>query len=169
MGFLEHSSAKSLSATLLLPGFQARGTLIVLGVMQTFINDEQKGVFTLKGAALHGLETGNPAASMQLADLYIAKEHCQVIAFDQMLPHDQTGLMPRTEQIVAYTSHYCIQGSFHMGTDTQASEVMDSIRGMFLGITNVQFFPLFRPQAAMIQQAPLVYLHRKAVRMFHAV
>ncbi|RPI97692.1 MAG: hypothetical protein EHM39_09115 [Chloroflexi bacterium] len=169
MGFMEHSSTKSLSATLLLPGFQARGTLIVLGMIQTFINDEQKGVFTLKGAELHGLENGNPATSMQLDELLISKDHCQVIAFDQMLPHDQTGLMPRTEQIVAYTSHYAIQGGFHMGTDTQVSEVMDAVRSTFLGITNVQFFPLFRPQAAMIQQAPLVYLHRKSVRMFHAV
>jgi hypothetical protein len=170
MSFLEPTSAvKSLPATLLLPSFQVRGTLPVLGVIQTFINDEQKAVFGLKGVSMHGLEVGNPATSMQLDELFVAKEYTHVLAFDQMLPQDQTGLMPRIMPLVAYTSHYAVQGDFHLGADTMAGEVLDSIRCAFLGVTNAQFFPLFQPQAAMIQQAPLVYLHCRAVRMYHTV
>lgn len=169
MSFLDQGSMKAMPAIVLLPGFQARGTLQVLGMVQTFLNDEQKSVFGLKDVALHGLETGNPAASMQLESLFIPKERCQVVAFETTLSQEQTGLMPRVEQIAAYTSHFVIQGEFHMGADTVVGDVIDSVRVMFLGVTNAQFFPLFRPQAAMIQQAPLVYVYRKAVQMFHMV
>jgi hypothetical protein len=168
MSFFEQASTlKAMPVTVLLPGFQVRCSLQVHGVVQVFLNDDQKSVFPLKQAAMYGLESGNPAASMQLDDLFVPKEQCHAIAFESMLPQEQTGLMPRTERIVVYTSHYAIQGDFHMGADTLVGELIDSVRVMFLGITDVQFFPLFRPQAALIQQAPLVYVYRRAVRMYH--
>jgi hypothetical protein len=170
MGFLDQASTvKAMPVTVLLPGFQARCTLQVFGVVQTFINDEQKGVFPLRQVTLHGLEVGNPAVSMELDELHVPKDRCQAIAFETMLSQEQTGLMPRTERLVAYTSHYAIQGDFHMGADTQISDLIDSVRVNFLGVTNAQFFPLFRSQAAITPQAPLVYIYRKGVQMYHAV
>jgi hypothetical protein len=170
MGFSgQGSTTKALPVAVLMPGFQARCTLQVFGMVQTFINDEQKSVFPLKQVTLHGLEVGNPAVSMELDELVVAKDRCQALAFEAMLPQEQTGLMPRTERLVVYTSHYAIQGDFHMGMDTQISELIDSVRVMFLAATDAQFFPLFRSQAAIVPQAPLVYVHRRTVQMYHAV
>ena len=170
MGFLgQASTMKELPVTVLLPGFQARCTLPVLGMVQTFLNDDQRSVFSLKQATLHGMETGNPAVSMQLESLFAPKEHCQVIAFESMLPQEQTGLMPRVERIAVYTTHYVIQGDFHMGADNSVGDLLDSFRGFFLGATNVEFFPLFRSQAAIIPKAPLTFVYRRAVLMFHPV
>ena len=106
---------------------------------------------------------------MQLDGLFVRKTACQMIAFDTMLPHEQTGLLPRTERLAVYTSHYCIQGDFHMGSDALLAEFIAGARAQFVGASNVQVFPLFHPQAEMIQAAPLAFLHRDAVLMHHLV
>ena len=170
MGFLgQTSTTKAMPVTVLMPGFQARCTLPVMGMVQTFLNDDQRSVLLLKDVTLHGLETGNPAASMELEDLYATKEQCLVIAFETLLPQDQTGLMPHEERMAVYTSHYVIQGSFHMGVDAGVGDLVDGFRTTYIGATDVEFFPLFRPQAAVLHTSPLVYVHRKSVRMFHPV
>jgi hypothetical protein len=170
MSFLgQTSTMKAMPVTVLTPGFQARCTLQVLGMVQTFLNDDQRSVFPLKDVTLHGLEVGNPAVSVQLEDLYVSKEQCHTIAFESMLDQDQSGLMPHTERIAVYTSHYVIQGDFHLGVDNVVGDLVDSFRTLYLGATDVEFFPLFRSQAAMIQTAPLAYVYRKSVHMFHAV
>jgi hypothetical protein len=168
MSFLDQASTtKAIPVTVLLPGFQARAALTVLGVLQTFVNDDQKGVFVLRQVALHGLEVGNPASSMELDSLFVPKDRCQVMAFDTTFPQEQVGLMPRVERMVAYTSHYAIEAEFHMGTDALPADLLDSARVMFLGVTNATFFPLFRSQAAVIQHAPLAFIYRRAVQMYH--
>ncbi|MBI5961273.1 MAG: hypothetical protein HY866_21220 [Chloroflexi bacterium] len=169
MGFFEQqgSTAKNLPVTVLLAGFQAQCILQVMGILQTFLNDEQKAVFALKQVALHGLEVDNPAASMSLPELYVRKEECHAIAFDRMFEKDDTGLMPRPEQVAVYTSHYAIQGQFHMGSDTPISDFIASSKSPFVVATDAYIFPLFQPQAALIQTAPLVFVYRSAVRMHH--
>lgn len=170
MSFFEQTSAmKQMVATVLIPGYQIRGNLQVLGMIQTFMNDESKGVFTIKGAQVFGLESHNPAASMQIEEMYIRRDQVLALAFDQEFSHEETGLLPRTEQIAAYTSHYVVQGGFHLGTDDPVGDFVTSARAPFLGITPGAVFPLFQPRAAIIQQAPLIYVCAKAIRMYHLV
>ena len=170
MGFLgQTTNVKDTPVTVLMPGFQARCILPVMGMVQTFLNDDQRSVFPLKDVTLHGLEAGNPAVSMQLESLFVPKEHCQAIAFEVLLEQNQSGLMPHIERMAVYTSHYVMQGDFHMGADNGVGDLVDAFRTFYLGATDVEFFPLFRAQAAVIQRAPLVYVYRQSVRMFHAL
>ena len=104
MDLLEQGSQSvQTDVTVLLHGFQARGQLLIVGVLQTFLSDEQKETLSLHNVTLHGLEQGNPARSMQLNGLFMHKTACQVIAFDTALPSGTTGLFPRTEQVAVYT------------------------------------------------------------------
>src|SRR3972149_2925801 len=104
MGFLGQSSiAKPFPVTILAAGFQVRGTLQCIGLVQTFLNDEQKAVFSLLEVALYGVEKGNPAASITLPELHIRKDQCQVIAFESEMAREETGLLPRTEPLATYT------------------------------------------------------------------
>lgn len=168
MGFLDQASTiKEIPAVVLTAGFQAHCTLEVLGILQTFLNDEQKAVFALKDVTLYGLEAGNPARSMALGELYVRKDQCHVIAFEELFSHEDTGLMPRIEQLAVYTSHYAIQGGFHMGSDSLLGDFMASSKSQYVGVTNVQVFPLFQAQTAIIQQSPLAFVHRDAGQMHH--
>ncbi|NDJ77195.1 MAG: hypothetical protein GYB65_13150 [Chloroflexi bacterium] len=168
MGFLDSiSTAKENPLTVLLTDFQAQCTFRSMGLLQTYINDDQRAVFTLNDVTLHGLVPGNPAASMAMPELHVTKSGCHVLAFESQFSHEETGLMPRAEKLVLYTSHYAIQASFHMGTDANISDFAATSKVMFLGGTDAYIFPLFQPQAAIVQQAPLVFVHQQQVYMHH--
>jgi len=170
MGFLDQATTtRDIPVTVLLPGFQARCALQVYGMVQMFINDDQKAVFPLKNVTLHGLEAGNPAVSMNVGEVFVLKAQCHALVFDAMLSHEDTGLMARIERLVVYTSHYAIEGDFHLGKDIPVSDFIAGSRSQFVGATNVNIFPLFQPQAAVVQQAPLVFIHRQAVQMHHLI
>lgn len=165
---LDQSQAgTTIPATVLTAGFQAQCTFSVMGMLQTFLNDDQKGVFTLHDVTLFGLEQGNPARSITTRDLFIGKQQCHLIAFQEIMSQEQTGLMPRIERLAVYTSHYVIQGDFHMGSDARPSDFIDTSRSQFVAATDVHIFPLFPAQTQVIQHAPLAYLHRTQARMHH--
>jgi len=170
MGIFDQSSlTKQNPATVLLSGFQVRCTLHSIGMMQTFLNDELKPVLTLHQASVLGLQRGNPATSMLLPELYVRKDQCHMIAFEQMFSQEETGLMPRVEALAIYTSDYVLQGKVHLGTEDQIHDFIVAGKSYFIGMTDVAIFPLFELQTAMIQQAPLVFVYRNAVRMHHPV
>ncbi len=170
MGFFEQTSThKPKRATLLIPGYQLQGDLEVMGMIQTFLNDETKGTFTIKNVTVHGLEPHNPAASMQIKELYVRKDQVLALVFAEAISREEMGLMPRTETLATYTSHYVVQGDFHMGADALVGDFISSGRALFIGATHVTIFPLFQPRAAVIQSAPLAYVFAQAVWMHHAV
>lgn len=168
MGFLDQvSSAREVQVTALLPEFQADCTLKIIGMVQTFLNDEQRDVFTLYNASLYGLRQGNPATSIQIPALYVHKPKCQVIAFQETFDQQQMGLMPRHERLAVYTSHYVIQGDFYMGADAMIADFIHTARVSYIAATNVSFFPLFAAQAGLLQHAQLAYIHKSAVHIHH--
>ena len=170
MSFFEQTSAqKAMRVQMLVPGFQLSGDLEVLGMIQTFMNDETKGTFTMRNVSVHGLEPQNPAASMQIEELFVRKDQVLALTFADEISREETGLLPRVEQIAAYTSHYVIQGGFHMGTDSLVGDFIVSTRALFIGATDVTIFPLFHSRAAIVQTSSLAYIYAKAVRMHHLV
>ena len=76
-------------------------------------------------------------------------------------------MLPRVEPLVAYTSHYAVQGNFHMGPENFIADFIDVAKSMYIGATEVSVYPLFQPQVAIIQQAPVVYLHRDMIYIHH--
>ncbi|MBN1967479.1 MAG: hypothetical protein JW910_22685 [Anaerolineae bacterium] len=170
MGFMDQSSlGKPTPATVLVEGFQLQGTLNVMGILHNFLNEEQKAVFLLADVTAHGVTSGHPAASMAIPELYIRKDHCHVLAFNTTFSRDDMGLMPHAVRLALYTSLYAIQGDFHMGPEDFLGDFIDVAKAMFVGVTDAAIFPLFRSQAAVIAQAPLVYINRRTICMHHPV
>lgn len=154
---------------ILTTGFQVQGTMVSIGLMQTFLNDDQKMIFPIRDTTVHGMVRGNPAVSMNIPEIFISKPDCHAIVFGSMMSQDETGLMPRTEMMVAYTSHYAVQGEFHMGYDALIGDFIQDAKSMFIGVTNAYFFPLFDAQAALVPQSPLVYMHRSTILSHHLI
>ena len=170
MSFFEHAAnMREIPTTILLPGFMAEGTLHVRGMLQTYINDEQRPVLSLYDASLYGLEQGNPARSVRVPELFLRKDVCQAIAFRETFSQEDVGLKPRSERLAAYTSHYVIQGNFHLGTDALVGDFIEAAKSWFINVTDAAFFTLFPAQAGILSGAPLVFLYRDAVRMHHAI
>lgn len=170
MSFLDQATtSRTAQVTVLTPGFQATATLKIFGMLQTFLNDEQRPVLTLLDAGVYGLERGNPAASLRVPELYVPKHECHAVVFHEEIAAEQLGLMPRAESLAVYTSHFAIQGQFYMGTDALLADFIASSKAQFVVTRQISIFPLFTAQAAIVQQAPVAFIHRAAVKMHHRV
>ncbi|NLX11931.1 MAG: hypothetical protein GXY36_19970 [Chloroflexi bacterium] len=169
MSFFGAAAAKDVPATVLVEGFQIQAMIPTVGLIQMFLSDEQKPILTLKDATVYGLEAGNPVGSMRIAELLVRKDQCHAVIFHEMLSREDSALLPRAEPLAVYTSHYVVQGEYHMGSDAYITDFMLMATSMFIGAANVTIFPLFQPRTAMIQQAPLAYVHRSTVRMHHKI
>src|SRR5258706_15244346 len=96
--------------------FQIRGALKMMGVLQTFMNDDQKGTLTIHEAEVTGIEAGNPVRMSQ-PQVIVNKRAAQVILFDEGLPQGTLTLLPRAEGLVMYVESFAAAGKFFMGQD----------------------------------------------------
>lgn len=170
MGFLGQTSMnKTQQVVVLTEGFQIHATLPYYSTIQMFINDEQRDVFTFSEATIYGLERGNPAASMAVPELFVHKQSCHALIFEHGLSREESGLLPRAEALAFYTLFYAIQGNFHMAPDAMLSDFADVQKGAFVGASSASIFPLFQPQAAVVQRAEILFVNRANIRMHHRV
>jgi hypothetical protein len=157
------------NVTLLTDGFQTRAVMRCIGLLAIYLNDDSKPTFPLYNAELVGLDPTNPATRVVQEEAFFRKPMCHVIAFENIPGEGHVVLLPREEALVVYTSHYAIQGKFHLGPDDRVGEFMEVQLSQFVTISDVHIYPLFQPRTPMIAAAPLVMMHRSLVRMYHKV
>jgi hypothetical protein len=166
---VEQPSFTEYPVTILTDTLQARGALHSFGVMQTFVNDDQKPTLQLFSTEMFGFDPGNPATRITAEEVFIRKQMCQLIAFEAVPTAGQIAVMPRTEMLAMYLDRFVIQGKFHMGPDDRLVDFTESSLQQFVVITEVHIFPLFQPRYAVIQQAPFAFIQRSRVNMYHKV
>ena len=170
MGFLDHGSiTRQHQVTVLTDGFQIQCTLHAIGTVQLYLNDEQKGTLTLHDVTAYGLERGNPATSVAVSELHIRKDAVHAILFEEKLSQNEAGLLPRKTPLAAYTSQYVLQGNFHLGPEDRIADFLQVAKSAFVGATDMSIFPLFDAKTALVQQAPMIFLHRNTVKFHHEV
>ncbi|MHB8627145.1 MAG: hypothetical protein ACYDBJ_22695 [Aggregatilineales bacterium] len=154
--------------TLFAANFQARGMVRSPGVLQTFLNDEQRSTLVVYNADVIGFEPTNPAARVSVPELIVRKVSCQIVAFDRRPPPDQYTLLPHTEPAAIYTDQFIVEGNFHMGADARLTDFADTSLQQFIVASDARIYPLFQPRAALVPGAPLIAVHKSAIRFYHA-
>lgn len=166
---IEQPSYAEIAVSIITSGFQARGKLHSMGILQTYLNDDQKTTLTLYGAEVIGYDPNNPATRITPEELVLRKAACSIIAFESRLPSEQWMLMPRTESLVIYTDHFAVQGKFHMGPDARLADFADAGLQQFIPASDAKIYPLFQPRAGLIQAAPVLGIQRTSICMYHKV
>ena len=161
-------SISEFSVTLFAANFQARGVIRSPGVLQTFLNDEQRPTLVIYNADLIGFEPANPAARVIVPELIVRKPCCSILAFDLRPNPDQILLLPRGERTAVYTDQFMVEAEFHMGADTRLIDFVDSSLQQFVGATDARIYPLFQPRAALVSSSPLIIMQKSAIRFYHA-
>lgn len=162
-------SVTEFPVTLFTANFQARGALHSPGVLQTFLNDEQRPTLTFYNADVIGFEATNPAARVSVPELIARKVACQVIAFDRRPPSDQYTLLPHVEPAAMYTDQFLIEGNFHMGADARLADFADTALQQFIIASDARIYPLFQPRASLVGGAPVIAVHKATIRFYHAI
>lgn len=156
-----------LNVAVLTPLFQIRGRLTVIGIFQTFLEDEQRPGISLQGTSVLGLNMGNPAAQMSQAEMFIVKREAHIIALEGVPPAGAITLPPRAESLIAYTPHFAIMGKFHMGADASLLDFVGSARSMYLPVSECRFYPMFQARPGIVGGASLALVHRSAIVTYH--
>ncbi len=156
-----------IGVVVLTSGFQIRGNLHVLGVMQTFLNDDQKPTLSIFGADALGIDPGNPAAHLTQPEIVVNKRAAQIIALTAAPPPGAITLLAKIENLVLYTDVFAIAGKFHMGPDAHLADFAESSLQQFIVASEVKIYPLFQPRPGFHSAAPIVLIHKSAIRMYH--
>jgi hypothetical protein len=150
--------------TIFTSAFQMRGTLQVLGTLQTFINDEQKPTFTLYNA--EALGTTNPV-KMSQQELVVSKRSVQCLLFDTMPPQGSIALLPRQEPLVVYVEGFAISARFYMGQDARIADFSDASMQQFLAAGDLKLYPIGQVRPGLVSSAPLGVIHKSAFKFYH--
>src|SRR5262245_60799986 len=102
MAGIDGPNFAEVGATVLTSTFQVRGKLHVLGVMQTFMNDEQKPTLSVYNADVIGLNVNNPAAHMTQPEVILNKRYTAIVALEAMPAQGQLSILARAEQLMMY-------------------------------------------------------------------
>jgi hypothetical protein len=154
-------------ATVLTSTFQVRGKLRILGIMQTFLNDEQKPTLIVYGADVIGFSVTNPVGRMSQPEVVVAKPDAAIVALEAIPPQGQLTLQPHTEQLMLFTDRFAVAGKFHMGQDARLADFAESALQQFIVASDVKIYPLFQARPGLAQAAPLALVHRSQVRLYY--
>jgi hypothetical protein len=154
-------------ATVLTSTFQVRGKLHVLGVMQTFLNDEQKPTLSVYNADVIGLNVNNPAAHMTQPEVILNKRYAAIVALEAMPPQGQLSILARAEQLMMYTDSFALSARFHMGPDARLSDFTEASLQQYLLASDIKIYPLFQARPGMVQAAPIALIHKSQIRLYH--
>jgi hypothetical protein len=151
---------------ILTAAFQIRGTLRIIGTLQTYMNDDQKATLIIYGAEVTGVEASNPVRMTQ-PELIINKRAVQIILFEEMPPQGALTLLPRGESLVMYLDGFAAAGKFYMGQDARISDFADASLQQFLVITDMKVYPIQQVRSGLITNAPLGMIHKSVIRFYH--
>jgi hypothetical protein len=166
MGSVGQPEFVEIGVTIFTSAFQMRGKLHVLGVMQTFINDEQKPTFTLHNAEVLGTSATNPV-KMSQHEVIISKRSIQCLLFDVMPPQGSMAMLPRQETIVAYVEGFAISARFFMGQDARLADFSDASMQQFLTAGDLKLYPMGQMRQGLVNSAPLGVVHKSAFKFYH--
>jgi hypothetical protein len=157
-----------IGAVVFTAGFQIQGTLHVLGILQTFVNDDQKPTLIVYGAEALGLEPTNPAARLTQQELIVNKRSIQIIGFPTPPPQGSLTLLARGEPLVMYTDNFAVAAKYHMGPDSRVADFAEASLQQFIVASEAKIYPLFPTRPGFFSASSVVLIHKNAIRMYHS-
>jgi len=155
-----------IGVTVITSEFQVKGKLRILGMIGTFLNDEQKPTLVIYGAEMVQMEA-NSRIRVTKDEVVISKSAAQVVAFDTLPQQGSIALLPRTESLAMYLDHFALSAKFYMGQDARINDFADTSLQQFLIASDIKFYPTFQAKPGLVQTAPMGVIHKAAIRMYH--
>ena len=155
-----------MGVTVITSSFQVKGKLRILGMVGTFLNDDQKPTLVIYDAEMTQLEA-NSRIRVTKEEIVISKHAAQVVAFDETPLAGTIALLPRTETLAVYLDHYALSAKFYMGQDARINDFADASLQQYLIVGDIKFYPMFQAKPGLVQSAPMGVVHKTAIRMYH--
>ncbi|HEC21381.1 MAG TPA: hypothetical protein ENI95_00530, partial [Chloroflexi bacterium] len=101
--------------------YRVYGELQTRGDPTIFLNDENVSTLTVYDATLMPLRQGMRLGAVMAREIHIPKNEPQVLILGNFEPEVRP--LPKTANLICFTDTYVLRGTFHMGLETQISDL----------------------------------------------
>lgn len=146
--------------------YLVQGGLETIGAIVDFLNDRDRDFFMFIDATVRSLTLG-PMGKVARPQLLIPKTEIIALYLDDATARSSIQLLRRVERCIMYMPFVVCRGEFHLGADTRWQDMVSLLPTDFFAFTNASIFPLSPLPGPFPQQADLIVLNRKHIRMLH--
>ncbi len=150
---------------ILTPTHKVEGSLRPIGSLMNALNDPELGFLYLEKATISPLRSA--LRPVVVPEMVVNKRDLLFIHFldDSIL--EELRMFKRTERAVVYTQSFALCGDFHLGAEQQFRDMLDTMKGDFQPLTDVDIFPLFQVRTSVPRKSDLLLINIQAVKMYH--
>ncbi len=146
--------------------FHIQGIMEPIGPVLDYLNDASRQHVPFHDATVSPLTPG-PMGQVVRPQILFSKSDIVALYLDDAGGRSAVSLLRRVERGIVYLPSLVCRCELHMGVDTRWQDMLSLMPGDFFGITAVSAFPLIALPGPFPQQAELLILNRKHVRMMH--
>jgi hypothetical protein len=159
---------KSYPVEIFTSSFKVEGQLEPIGRLLNALNNPEGASILIRQATVSSLSASGPLSSFALEEIVLSKDDIFFISLTDEKDHSALSLLKRVEREIVYLPLFVIRADFHLGGETRFRDMLDTLPGTFLPITDAAIFPLFAPQVAVPSHRDLLLINKKQITLYHA-
>lgn len=159
---------KSYPVEVFTKSFKVEGQLEPVGRLIDALNDPGKDSMLMRQGTVSSYSAGGPVSSFTLEEIVLSKSDTFFIHLADEEDRSELSLLKRVERVIVYLPLFVIRADFHLGSETRFRDMIDTLPGTFLPITDVAIFPLFAPRLAVPSHRDLLLINKKQITLYHA-
>jgi len=148
--------------------FKVEGQLEPIGRLMDALNDPGRDSMLLRQVTVSSLSASGPLSSFALEESVLSKNDTLFLYLSDEEDRSELNLLRRVERVIVYLPLFIIRADFHLGGETRFRDLLDTLTGTFLPITDAAIFPLFAPKVAIPSHRDLLLINKKQITLYHA-
>ena len=159
---------KSYPVEIFTNAFKVKGQLEPAGRLMDALNNPDSASMLMCRVTAFSLSTSDPLSSFALEEMVLSKNDTLFIYPTDEKDRSALSLLKRVERMIVYLPLFVIRADFHLGGETRFRDMLDTLPGTFLPITDAAIFPLFAPQVTVPSHRDLLLINKKQITLYHA-
>jgi len=158
---------KSYPVEIFTRSFKIGGHLEPLGHLMDALNNPDRDSLLIHQGTVSSLSANGPLNSFTLEEIVLNKSDVFFISLTDKEDHSELNLLKRAEKMIVYLPLFVIRANFHLGGETRFRDMLDTLPGTFLPITDAAIFPLFVSRVAVPGHRDLLLINKKQITLYH--
>jgi hypothetical protein len=159
---------KSYPVEIFTNSFKVEGQLELVGRLMDALNSPDSDSMLIRQVTVSSLSASGPLSSLALEEIVLSKNDTLFVYLTNEEDRSALNLLKRVDRVIVYLPLFVIRADFHLGGETRFRDMLDTLSGTFLPITDAAIFPLFAPQVAVPSRRDLLLINKKQITFYHA-
>ena len=164
---LSGTPTKSYPVEMFTHSFKIEGQLEPIGRLMDALNNPDSDSMLIRQVAVSSLSASGPLSSFALEEIVLSKNDTFFICLTDEEDRSALSLLKRVERVIVYLPLFVIRADFHLGGETRFRDMLDTLPGTFLPVTDAAIFPLFEPQVTVPSHRDLLLINKKQITLYH--